>query len=185
MKKFLLVSICALVLQAHSKSNEKPFEILHYPERTCVFAPEAKTKDEKQTTLIAAAKKFLKDERQSKGVFELCLAYIKPKSNGHYSGATYINSYGYPGSGFETIDPGKVTWSRESNNVDFQVTLNEGYERADSYLFVSAMLKHLSGNEACTIKDEIEGCLTDMNKVKQLIHKDLGVKTHPLDRLLN
>ena len=185
MKKILLVSVCAFALQVHSKSNEKSFEILYYPEKKCVFAPEAKTKSEKQTTLIAAAKKFLKDGRETKGVFELCLAYIKPKAEGSYSGAAYINAYGYPGSGLETVDPGKVTWSRETNNVYFQVTINEGYERADSYLFVNAMLKHLRGNEACTIKDEIEGCLPHMNKVKQLIHKDLGVKNHPLDKLLH
>lgn len=152
---------------AFGKSIAKPFEILSYPEKKCVFAPSAKTKEEKTATMIAAAKKLLSNSLDAKGFKELCLAFIKPE--GKYSGGVYINAYGYPGSGFETINPGKITWSTVNNNTDYQVLINEGFERPDSYQFVQSMLRHLKDNIACNVKDEVEGCLPPISTVFILI----------------
>ena len=62
--------------------------------------------------------------------------------------------------------------------------------REDYYVFTPTaktedlMVDYLNG-EGCSIEDEIEGCLADPTKVKSLIHRDLKIKSHPLDRLLS
>ena len=66
----------------------------------------------------------------------------------------------------------------------YSVSLGEGYERADAFQYVSLMVDYLNG-KGCSIEDEIEGCRADPTKVKSLIHKDLKIKSHPLDRLLD
>ncbi len=184
MRLLILILFIPFLVHAESISETvKPFEIIDANEKYCVFAPAAKTEDEKRATLIAAAKAFLRNGKNSDKGAELCLAFIKPTSTNPAYLLSRINAYSFPGGGAESVAPGKVSWVVKEGKYLYSVSLGEGYERADAFRYVSLMVGYLNG-EACSINDEIEGCLADPAKVKSLIHKDLEIKSHPLDRLI-
>jgi hypothetical protein len=172
--------IAALLISIHTDAETlKKFEIITDKEKTCVYAPEAKTEAEKKIILIEAAKSFLKTSITSAKTRQLCLAFIKPTSDDPNHSASIVNAYSYPGSGFEIVDPGNVSWTSVGQEVKFQVTLNRGFERADAFAFVSSMVNHI--NTECSVNDDVEGCVPNMENVRKLIHRDLKIKSHPLD----
>ncbi len=179
---FLILFVPFFVHAESTSEAVKAFEIIDARERSCVFAPAARTGDEKRATLIAAAKSFLRNGKNSDRGAELCLAFIKPTSTNPAHLLSRINAYSFPGGGAESVAPGKVSWVVKEGRYSYSVSLGEGYERADAFQYVSLMVDHLKVE--CSIDDEIEGCRADLTKVKSLIHKDLKIKNHPLDRLL-
>jgi hypothetical protein len=184
MRLLILILLIPFLAHAESTSGEvKAFEILHAKKRHCVFAPEAKTEEEKRATLIAAAKSFIENGKKSDSAAELCMAFVRPTSTKPHHHLSSINSYSFPGGGAESVAPGKVSWAMKDGEYVFSVSIGEGYEGADAYQYVSLMIDYLNG-EGCTVEDEIEGCLADLAIVKSLIHKELRIKDHPLDKLL-
>ncbi len=183
MRLLILILFIPFLVHAESVSETlKAFEIIDANEEYCVFAPAAKTEDEKRATLIAAAKSFLRNGKNSDKGSELCLAFIKPTSTNPRHLLSRINAYSYPGGGAESVAPGKVSWVVKEGRYSYSVALGEGYERADAFQYISLMVDHLKVE--CSIDDEIEGCRPDLTKVESLIHRDLKIKSHPLDRLL-
>lgn len=172
-----MIVILAFLMFTRPTFAAEKYEFITDTKSTCVFAPLAKSEAEKKKVLEAAAMDFIK-KKQLNQTHELCLAFIKPETPD-----SVINSYGYPGSGFETINPGKISWIFVGTKPQFKIVLNPGYEMGDAYQFIQSMLKHLKG-DGCRIKDDVEGCLPDMRKVKELIHHDLKIQTHPLDTII-
>lgn len=179
----LLFVISGFCSESFTKSKLREYQIISDKNKTCILAPEAKTKEEKIATFTFAAESYLAGQKTTKKEGTLCLAFIKPTSKDTGNVNSIINAYSYPGGGYETVKPGYVKWTKTGASFSYKVVMKKGYDVSTAYEYVQLMLKYVRG-EGCSIEDEIEGCVTDFDVVAKLIHRDLGIKSHPLDKVI-
>lgn len=156
-------------------ASTKPFRLISDKSKTCVYAPTAKTELEKRAVLIAGASEFGKTAKGN-GPFELCLAFLANEDTGKA-----INTWSAPGVPEQTLEPGTVTWTAEATEP--KVVIHPGYERDDADTYIQALVASLNG-VACVGKKGAKTCKPNYKKALEVVHKEVGVKEHPLDWLL-